>query len=167
MLDSLNYISVQPSESKYTEYLYNIILLIYSSINDRIITDEINYIEFFEFFIEFIKYIYNDNDLISKLIEILINYAKNSNDNVLSDELFFKYISLFNDYLIDFDQIRKKIFSFRLESDSLISSIYEYIIKESNNRFLIKEKIDDKEFIKLGNDITKKKIQNICKKFLK
>ena len=172
LLDSLNYISVQPSESKYTEYLYNIILLIYSSINDRIITDEINYIEFYEFFIEFIKYIYNDNDfkkddLISKLIEILINYAKNSNDNVLSDELFFKYISLFNDYLLDFDQIRKKIFSFRLESDSLISSIYENIIKESNNKFLIIEKIDDKEFIKLGNDITKKKIQNICKKFLK
>ena len=104
--------------------------------------------------------------MISKLIEILINYAKNSNNNVLSDELFFKYISLFNNYLLDIEQIRKKIFSFRLENDSLISSIYDNIIKESNNKFLITEKIDDKEFIKLENDINKNKIQNICKKFI-
>ena len=171
LLNSLSYIPVQPSESKYTEYLYNIIFSLYSLLNDRIITNEINYIEFFDFFIEFIKFIYNDDnfkkeDLVSKLIEILINDTKNSNNKILSDDLFFKYISLFNDYLLDIEQIRKIIFSFRLENDSLISSIYDNIIKESNNKFLKKEKIDDKEFIRLENDISKNKIQNICKKFI-
>ena len=50
LLNSLNYISVQSSESKYIEYLYSIIFSIYSSINDGKLTNEINYIEFYEFF---------------------------------------------------------------------------------------------------------------------
>jgi len=166
LLNSLNYISVQSSESKYIEYLYSIIFSIYSSINDGKLTNEINYIEFYEFSIEFIKFIYNDDnfkkkDLISKLIEILINYTKNSNIKVLSDELFFQYISLFNDCLLDIDQIRKII-----NNSSLISSFYDNIIKESNNIFAKTEKIDEKEFIKLENDVTKKKIKNICKEFI-
>ena len=172
LLNSLNYISEKPSESQYAEYLYDIFLSIYSSINDRIIKKEINYKEFLFFFVEFIKFLYNDDkfikkDLIYKLLEILIKDSKNSTDKILSDELFCIYLSIINDYLINIEQIRKIIFSFKIKNDTLISSIYDNIINESTNKFIKTEIIDDEEFIIFNSEITnKKEIQKICQKLI-
>jgi hypothetical protein len=94
---SLNYILDEPSKNEYIAFLYDIFLLFYSSINNKDIRHEVNNDEYFQFFVEFNKFIYKDNnfkreDLIFKLIEILINYTNKTNIEIFSEELFIKYI---------------------------------------------------------------------------
>ena len=165
---SLNYILEEPYESEYIIFLYEIFLSNYSSINNKDIKHEINNDEYFQFFVEFIKFIYKDNnfkreDLIFKLIEFLINYTNKSNYEIFSEELFIKYIELFNNDLLNIEQIRKILFSFKLNNKSLISSIYDNIINAGSNN---NETKNNEEFQIFDNFHLNYKTQNICKEFI-
>ena len=181
ILFSLNNVLAKPSESIYIEFLYNIFFSIYSKMSNRIFQKEINSEEYFELFVEFNKFIYTDETfdkkgIIRYILEILIN-DMNVNDKIhlkiLSDEMLLKYIDIFNEDLLDIDEIRKIVLTFKLNNNSLIASICRYITKNSNENPII-QKIgtnEDKRLVSLEENNTKEilsqiKKRNICNKFI-
>ena len=176
ILASLNYIS-EPSTSRYIHFLYDIFISIYSSILNNNIKGVINSEEYFELFTEFNKFIYDDNfekkEMFEKIIDIIIHDSNHLNNKIFSEQIFKKYIEIFNQ-LLDIPQIRPIIFSYRnKENISLIYSLYHNIVKSSYDNIYPKIKLIDKEnFISFedndNNNETplNKEMQDICNKFI-
>ena len=169
ILSSLKYILVNPSESKYIEFLYNIFLSIFCPTNDETFRTRKNSDQYFELINEFIKFVYNDNnfrkkEIIENLIMILIDLINNKlNTNTLYEKVFVNYINIFNDNLLDKEQIRKIIFNYRTNDNfSLLSSIYHNIIKiYKENNFILLEDNESPELPTIQRSTI-----NICKIFI-
>ena len=162
LLLSLNYVTKDASESQYIQFLYDIIYSIFSMMLNGDVKNQINSEEYFEFFIEFNKFIYNDknyqkDDQIKKIMEILINDSNNLNNRILSEELFIKYLSIFNNHFLKIVPIRKLFFHRLREDLSLISSLYHNIFKKISNKRAIQQSRmkDNQNLILLEENNTK------------
>ena len=131
---SLKFISGLPSENLYIKFLYDIFFSIYSSTLKGITKHEVND-EYLELFTAFNEFIYNDKDFredgeINCIIKILFNDSNEKNRKIFSDELFIKYLDIFNEHLLKIEHIMNIIVSFKEGDESLISSLYENIVKK-------------------------------------
>jgi len=164
LLISLNYITNPPSESRYIQFLYDIFNSIYTLMLKGSLKKEINSEEYYELFIKLNKFIYSDknfekDDEIKNIIEILINDSNNLNNPILSEEMFLKYLTIFNKHFVQIDHIRKLIFNRTKEDLSLISSLYKNIFKKlSNIKELQQSRIKDNQNLILLEENNTKEI---------